>query len=138
MKPPSNRSRTEYSYSSEQSLSRCSARRLTMDSSNGMDVILRNGVIEYRMIGGTMDFCSFLRSSAFHSAEVRYRLPLWPDGERRDVAVRIDCWSTASHAFLVVRVPSMPMGLWQYRGDSCSGRGYARRWHPSRMVRPSP
>jgi hypothetical protein len=28
-------------------------------SSNGMDVILRDGVIEYRAIGGTLDFCKY-------------------------------------------------------------------------------
>ena len=30
---------------------------LLTHSSNGMDIILRDGVIEYRAIGGTLDFC---------------------------------------------------------------------------------
>lgn len=32
-------------------------------SSNGMDVILRDGVIEYRAIGGTLDFCKWISES---------------------------------------------------------------------------
>jgi hypothetical protein len=33
------------------------SRHIYMYSSHGMDVILRDGVIEYRAIGGTLDFC---------------------------------------------------------------------------------